>query len=161
MKYAARLFANMLDYAQRLTADLSDADLAKRPAEGMNPPAWILGHLVLVADSAVMLLGGEGVCPPEWRTWFGKDSVPLAAGGPQLSKNELMTRLAERHSEVDRLLAKGVAPARLDEPNPREHLRAALPTVGHFLTHMLTTHPGTHLGQLSAWRRAVGLPSVK
>ena len=160
VKYAARMFANMLGYAQRLTADLTDDDLQKRPFEGMNPPAWILGHLVLVADGAVMLLGGEGTCPPEWRPWFGKDSIPLAAGAPQSTKAELMAMLAARHAEVDRLLAKGVTQARLDEPNPREHLRATLPTVGDFLTHMLTTHPATHLGQLSAWRRAIGKPAV-
>jgi hypothetical protein len=28
------------------------------------------------------------------------------------------------------------------------------------LLHLITTHPMLHLGQLSAWRRAMGLPGV-
>jgi hypothetical protein len=34
------------------------------------------------------------------------------------------------------------------------------PTVADMIAHLMTTHPCVHLGQLSAWRRYYGLPSV-
>ena len=39
-------------------------------------------------------------------------------------------------------------------------LRESLTTVGELVAHLMTTHPAFHLGQLSTWRRANGLPSV-
>jgi len=41
-----------------------------------------------------------------------------------------------------------------------ELVKAALPTVGDLLLHVMTAHPMLHLGQLSAWRRLMGLGSV-
>ena len=48
------------------------------------------------------------------------------------------------------------APNRL----PIRFLLRHLPTVGDLLAHLLTTHSAYHLGQLSTWRRAAGLPEV-
>jgi hypothetical protein len=35
-----------------------------------------------------------------------------------------------------------------------------LPTVADLATFLLTGHMGVHLGQLSAWRRMIGLPAM-
>jgi uncharacterized damage-inducible protein DinB len=43
---------------------------------------------------------------------------------------------------------------------PPERFRSRFPTAGHVALHMLTNHEAVHLGQLSAWRRALGLPPV-
>ena len=41
---------------------------------------------------------------------------------------------------------------------PNERVRAYMPTIGDFAVIMMTTHEAGHLGQVTAWRRAMGLP---
>jgi hypothetical protein len=50
----------------------------------------------------------------------------------------------------------------MSEPHTLElrFLKGPLPTVGDLLAHLMTTHEAAHLGQLSAWRRLLGLPGV-
>jgi hypothetical protein len=50
-------------------------------------------------------------------------------------------------------------PEALARPAP-ERMRSRFPTVANVLLGLMTSHFASHLGQLSAWRRAVGLPSV-
>jgi hypothetical protein len=48
----------------------------------------------------------------------------------------------------------------LAKPHPNEQSRGRLPTIGAAITFYLTGHTMSHLGQVSAWRRCMGLPSV-
>jgi uncharacterized damage-inducible protein DinB len=81
---------------------------------------------------------------------------PAAAGYP--AKAVLLKAYEEAHQ---RLVAAALAatPEQLQELPP-ERFRSRFPTLGHVMLHMLTNHQAVHLGQLSAWRRALGLPSV-
>jgi len=47
----------------------------------------------------------------------------------------------------------------LAQPAP-ERMRSRFATVGQMIYGLMTAHEATHLGQFSAWRRAIGLPSV-
>lgn len=160
MKYEPRLFALMFDYTRRLTADLTDADMTHVPVPGMNPPGWLLAHLALSADMAAKVVGAETSCPADWVPWFGPHSTPLAEGAPTPRKNELLSLIETTYARVNSALEKGVAADKLAAPNPIEFIRGVLPTAGDLLAHLLTTHVATHLGQLSAWRRAAGKKAV-
>jgi len=47
------------------------------------------------------------------------------------------------------------------EPNPLEgRIAEFLPTIGIMVNFMANSHHMMHLGQLSAWRRAIGLGPV-
>ena len=43
-------------------------------------------------------------------------------------------------------------------PNPLDSTRTRFPTLGDFACYIMTGHLGYHLGQLSGWRGAAGLP---
>jgi len=45
----------------------------------------------------------------------------------------------------------------LAQPAP-ERMRSRFATVGQMIYGLMTAHEATHLGQFSAWRRAIGLP---
>ncbi|MEX2217900.1 MAG: DinB family protein [Phycisphaerales bacterium] len=50
---------------------------------------------------------------------------------------------------------------RLREPNPREgRMREMFPTLGGLLMFYMTSHMMMHIGQISAWRRCMGLGPV-
>jgi uncharacterized damage-inducible protein DinB len=48
----------------------------------------------------------------------------------------------------------------LDEPFPVESYRVIFPTIRHALTQVLAGHTAYHIGQVTIWRRAMGLPSM-
>ena len=47
-----------------------------------------------------------------------------------------------------------------DRANPFDSMAETLPTLADLLSYLLSTHEAMHLGQLSAWRRQLGLPAV-
>ena len=152
------LYAFVLHYCRLLVGDINDARLAEQPAAGMNHPAWVLGHLAIAADYAAILLGGGKALDETWHARFGPGSVVTAERAAYPAKAELLAAVAAGHERVDQAAA-AVSAERLARPQRRlfpEHF----PTVGDMAAHLMTTHPCIHLGQLSAWRRLVGLPSV-
>lgn len=152
------LYAFVLQYSQMLTNDIEDEQLADLPAAGANHPAWILGHLAICTDYAAKLVGLPRACPVEWHKMFGPGSKAIADRAAYPRKSELLKALADGHERVTAGVAKA-DPEAMRQPQSlifQEHF----PTVADMIAHLMTTHPCVHLGQLSAWRRFHGLPSV-
>lgn len=147
----------MQAYGDSLCADIPAEDFCKQPVAGMNHPAWTLGHLAFAADRHSRYAGGEPQLT-DWETLFGLGSQPSDDPTVYPSKEQL---IAAWHAANDRLLAaiESADPARFEEPT-QGPLGEALPTVGDFLTFSMTAHTSMHLGQLSAWRRAMGKPAM-
>ena len=80
---------------------------------------------------------------------------PNAYGSPEACLAEL--------ARVHALLAgsfEAADDALLSSPFPKEEWRSFFPTLGDMAFYMLCHHEGYHLGQLSQWRRAVGMAPV-
>lgn len=136
-----------------LVADIADDDFCRQPVAGMNHPAWILGHLAYALDRHATFVGAQQHYA-DWQDLFGKGSTPTDDASKYPAKEEL---IAAWHGAIDRVIAgvQAATPEELAKPN--EYVRPeALPTLGDFLTFSMTGHTATHLGQLSAWRRADG-----
>ena len=147
-----------LDYAQRLVADVDDDKFADQPAPGMNHPAWILGHLATTNDFVVNMLGGDAtVCPEAWSPLFTQGTTPEPDRSKYPSKNELLAALDQGHTNLAATL-QAADDDTLAKENPVEGMRPLAPTIGDLATFICTIHEMLHLGQLSAWRRASGLP---
>ena len=146
----------LLGYARLMTADVPDERLAEQPSPGVNHPAWILGHLAYSADGAVGTLGGEKTLTGVWIDCYGPGSRLSALRTDYPAKEELLQVLEERFEQA-RQLTRAVRPERVALPNPNTRLKARLPTVRDAVAFLLTGHLGVHLGQLSAWRRMIGL----
>jgi hypothetical protein len=93
-----------------------------------------------------------------WKELFAIGAKPLSDPKSYPSKAKLLAALEDGHSRFTAAM-KGVTPEILSQPAP-ERVRNRLPTLGHLLIALLTSHEAGHLGQLSAWRRAIGLPPV-
>jgi hypothetical protein len=156
-----KLYDFMLGYCKLLTRDIDDARMADSPAPGVNHPAWILTHLALATDYAARLLGEQPKCPEAWHKKCGPGSKLSPNRGDYASKQELLAALEAGHARVNAAAAR-VTEEALNRPHSVEIpiLKQLLPTVGELLAHLMTTHAGIHLGQLSLWRRTMGLPSV-
>jgi len=105
------------------------------------------------------LLGGTKTLSPEWSALFNPGSKLTAVRGNYPSRDELVQSLEERF-ETARKLAAAATPEQVSAPTPNPRLKDKLPRVGDVITLLLTGHLGMHLGQLSAWRRMIGLPPL-
>ena len=148
-----------LAYARRLVADLAEEQMTVQPAPGMNHAAWVLGHLACSGDLVGGLIGNTPVCPPEWQQLFDWNSTPKAGSAQYPSKAELLAALEAVHGGIAASLP-AVPASRWTEPMPIDEIRGLLPTLGDGFVFVMTAHENMHLGQLSAWRRAQGMPRV-
>lgn len=152
---------NQLGYASALLDDLTDDQFILRPDGKMNHPAWIVGHIGAYHPVIVQLLVGEPVIDPKDDPLFGfAGHGPLDELAPYGSKRELVDRFAEGHEQVAQalLLAK---PEDFKRRPSLERWAKQYPTVEFMLPDLLLHHESLHIGQLSIWRRAAGLPGVK
>jgi hypothetical protein len=146
----------LLGYAGSMLAEIADERLAEQPLPGVNHPAWILGHLAYSGDGAVGVLGGEKTMSKEWILRFAGGSKLSAVRTDYPTKREL-SRVLEERFDTARQLAAAANPERIALPNPNPRLKDGLPTVRDAVAFLLTGHLALHLGQLSAWRRMIGL----
>ncbi len=153
-----------LRYAKQLVADIPDEKLCVQPkglpAEvRMNHGAWVLGHLASTAAFVAGMVGEKVPVPQSWEKLFGWGSKPGSDPREYPGKAEMLRVLEEGQAKIAAAIEKLPA-SRWDEPFPTEEMRSFVPTLGDGVVFLMTAHAGTHLGQLSAWRRAQGLPSV-
>lgn len=151
-------------YLGRLVGDLDDgvqsAGWFAQPVAGrtINHPAWIVCHLTLYRRVILDLLRGTPFDDPIDAP-FGRGSKVSADPAAHPSPADMRGQAERLHVEV--LAALDAVPAeRFEAPNPLPRWRELHPRVGEQLVTLIVKHESFHLGQLSAWRRAMGLPSV-
>lgn len=146
-------------YAKKLVADIPEEKMCLQPAPGMNHAAWQLGHLAFVFDSMIKVFSVKGTMSAEWYELFKAGSQPHSDRSKYPAKDALLREYEQNFRRLVDAVASA-APETFDREFPNPKLRTMLPTIGVAMVHVLTTHQGIHLGQLSAWRRALGMPSV-
>lgn len=144
--------------------DVPDERFAAQPAcadHAMpNHPAWILGHLVFAMDNLARHLGGDVSREKDaWGERFGGGTTPVEDASAYPAKAELIDAFRDAAATL-RSTLQSVDEATFDEAIEDERIRAIFPTNGRFTLHVLLCEVAFHTGQLSAWRRAQGLPSV-
>lgn len=147
-----------IDSYQRLTADIPDERMAEQPVEGINHPAWLIGHVLPYNGVIAALLRGESFENP-WNAPCGKSSSPTTDRSAYSGKESLIRELVagyERAAEVITQAPREAWTSTFDHPEWGKQFDSVAPAV----TFLTTTHLALHLGQLSAWRRAAGLPRV-
>lgn len=157
-------------YAERLLKGIRNEDFARFARPGGTPvasnhPAFIVGHLGLYPAQVLRLLGrpaGPAAVPEGWEALF-KNGVECRddADGRIYPKMEALTHwFFEGYRAALGALAQA-DDALLSGPNPVEgRMRELFPTLGALLAFYIAGHTQSHLGQLSAWRRMMGLPAA-
>ena len=153
------IYAFDLSYLKMLVDEIPEENLCRQPGGIMNHPAWTLPHLVTGAEFAAKLLGLEPSMPEDWWTKYGRGSRPVDDASAYPSRAEALAALEKQHARVSEAL-EGVDPTLLEQTMPNEEFRQIMPTIGDGLMFLLATHEAGHLGQITAWRRAMELPLV-
>lgn len=151
-----------LDYGPKLVSDLTEEQLVAQPAVNLelpsNHPAWIFSHLnVYLPIIAAIILGEEFPDPKEHR--FGMQSKPQSDRSIYPTKQELVDEFVRGHQQVIELL-QSADDSVFENPIRLERWKNAMPHAGIALPYLMLNHENNHLGQISAWRRIQGFPSV-
>lgn len=152
-----KVLKTMQAYADTLLSDLKPVEMCLQPTPGGNHAAWIVGHLAVAADTHSQYAGAARRLE-SWDPLFGMGSSPTSLPEDYPSKNDLIGGWHQANERIA-TAAQGADPALLGRPT-QGPLAATLPTVADFLAFSMTGHTATHLGQLSAWRRAIGRPPL-
>ena len=150
------------DYAQRLVADLTEAQMTAQPAPSdstpSNHPAWVLSHLNAYLPVIQSLIRNETFEDPKNHP-FGMLSKPEADASIYADKESLLKEWVEGHEAVRQLL-QSADDSIFENDTLLERWKGPMPKVGIALPYVMLCHENIHLGQLSAWRRIQGMPSV-
>jgi len=151
----------MLGYAD-LVAQGVPADRFARMPEGVqtNHPAFVYGHLAIYPDRMLAMIDREELAQPDERfdALFaaGEECRDDPEGTIYPPMDEILGRFRERHEAAISAIAS-VPDEVLYRPNPNERMASRFPTIGAAITFLLGGHAMMHLGQVSAWRRMMGL----
>ena len=149
-----------MNYGRALLKDVNAADFAKLPMPNFNHPAFVYGHLAVSANFMLELLGrddGKIEIPfdPEPYT---PSATCVEQDGRYAGMDVTVESFFSAHDSVLAVLP-GVDPEVFAQANPVEGFSNMMPRIGDAITFMCCSHTMLHLGQVSMWRRAMGLGS--
>ena len=158
-----------LVYHQRLTADVPDEKFASLARVGdvvidANHPAFIAGHLSIYPNRIVSELGGDAsaIMPTAHYDELFSPSASCV-DDPDCSiypgKAELIERLVASYEAAIEALEAAPNSA-FEQENSNENMRGKFASVGAMHGFYVGGHFMMHMGQLSTWRRVLGMPAA-
>lgn len=159
LNHVIYLYGFNLAYAKKLVADVTPEQLCQQPGGVVNHPAWSLGHLSVSSDYLLKFLGKDSLLPVGWEARFKTGGVPTANVSDYPTKDEMVSTLDRMHKQVVEAV-KATGLETFNEPHPDENKRTYFPTKGDLIIFLMTAHEMDHLGQVAAWRRAMGIGSA-
>jgi hypothetical protein len=153
-------FAYSLNYLREQVADVRADEMVAQPNGIMNHPAWVVGHLTYTCQLLGGVIGISEWLPNDWAERYGTGSAPQADSRLYETKDELLKILADAQSRINKAVER-LDEAELNAPFPDESYLEVFPTIRHALTQVLVGHTANHVGQVSLWRRAMGLPPMR
>ncbi len=151
-------------YAKQLIADVPQEKMHVKPSLGLdNHPAFTIGHLVTAYANLMNNLTGEFILAPGFKEVFlrngpGDPTLPNEDVSVYPSKEELIRELDSQHDRLVNYL-ENISQEKLNEKFDWR-LAAHFPTYGNRIMFLCVNHYAMHLGQLAAWRRAMGFDSA-
>ena len=164
IEYIIKQYDFNLEYARALVHDLTGDQMTVIPTDGLeNHPAFTLGHLVSGSALLAEDLGGEFEMPDNWADLFlrkgpGDPRKPDPDKRKYPTKHLLLRELEDQHNKVKSLL-NNIDIKKLSE-SIKWRFSSYMPTLLDIIVFMCVNHEAMHLGQLAAWRRAMGLNSA-
>lgn len=148
-----------LGYALALAEDIPEERWAEIAIEGATHPAFIYGHLAIYPNRILAgFMGREDLvmeCPFDASNLeAGNDCTSDASCYP--AKSVVMPYFKSAYERVLETVPE-LSEERIEAENPIEGFREKLPLAGAAIAFMVNNHIMMHMGQVSHWRRAIGL----
>lgn len=160
-------------YGEKLAAGIAPDQFARKPrfnnaggetVVNCNHPAFVFGHLSLYPARVLGFLGldtSKAAAPAHYGDLFraGVECKDDPEGTIYPKMAELMSMYLRSHDAAFEAIAT-LSDSAMAAPTTEEKLKANFPVTGHAVLFLLNNHATMHLGQISTWRRCMGLPGV-
>lgn len=155
-------------YAQSMLKDITPQQFARLATQNgapvqSNHPAFVYGHLSTYPAKILAVLGQPKLDnPPNFDELFvnGKPCLDDPAGTIYPAMHAIVAHYNAGYDAAMAAVAKA-SDADFAKPNPAEgRMKELFPTLGDLINFLLGGHQMSHLGQISAWRRFMGLGSA-
>lgn len=156
-------------YSTLMLQGVEAASAAKKPVgQGgkiidTNTPSFVFGHLALYPARIFTLLGHDGThiaAPEAWHELFKAGAVCLDDGSAKYPALNVLTEHYFRSMDAAIELLDRTPDVMLLSQHPDEKARVNWPCIGAAFNFLLGGHVMVHMGQLSAWRRCMGLAAA-
>ena len=137
----------------KLLGDITEEQMITQVGTFENHPAWQIGHLANTTNFLASQIGGVEYVSSDK---YGMGSVPTTNRADYPSKEELLADLAKGHELIFELLGK-LTKEDLNAETKDEGFRQMAPTVADAILFIGVSHEQMHVGQIMAWRKAMGL----
>jgi len=155
LRYQARLMRDVV----RLCIDgITHEQSVVQPRPAGNCVNWILGHLLVVYNQVLPLIGQEAVVTEGTLTRYARGSAPITRASEALLFHDVICAWDEVCARVDAGLAT-LTPHHLDAVVPEGPTGDPYETLGSLLATVLF-HQAYHAGQLGVLRRIIGMPAA-
>jgi len=151
-----------LGYGELLLKDIPADKFAHMPHPTLNHPAFNFGHLSIYPNRLLTMIGRADLVKekPGYFELFQAGSCCVEKAGHYPAKDEIAGYYVERYSAIAKLLPT-LNDGIFDGENPMEgRMKEMFPQIGLAFNFLLNNHHMMHLGQVSAWRRCVGMGSA-
>ncbi|MBL8999668.1 MAG: DinB family protein [Phycisphaerae bacterium] len=156
-------------YTEKLLVGIGADQAARKPRVGgaiidTNHPAFIMGHLGLYLARLMTITGQDPApvaAPAEWEALFKAGAE--CCDDPEGAVYPAFGALTSHYfSATERAIAtlRTLPDSILLQPTPDEKARQNFPFVGVLVNFLLNNHVMMHMGQISVWRRCMGMPSA-
>ncbi len=158
-------------YADRLVKGITPEMAARKPRWGYdgkeidtNHATFVLGHL-MIYPARIYTLAGKDAKPvavePRLEALFkaGATCVDDPHAGIYPHWEKICSQFFSSYDKAIEVAGK-MDDKLLATPHPDPAVRERFPTVGAATNFLINNHVMMHLGQLSTWRRAMGLPAA-
>ena len=156
-----------LGYAERLRSDIAAAQFARFARNGddvivSNHPAFVYGHLSLYPARIIEQLGEDASAwsaSEAFNAVFSKDATCKddPDGSIYPAMEEIVTKFTSSY-EAARDVLRAADDEKFHATNPQGgRMQELFPTLGSMHAFYAGGHFMIHMGQLSAWRRMIGL----
>ena len=159
MKPVLYSFAYALDYFRDLVADVPEREMSAQRGGIVNHSSWLVGHLIFSCQELAAVVGVPPWLPRDWAKRYGPGSAPESDASAYVSKQVALDMLREAQTRLVQAI-ETLGDEDLDRQFPQESLRDIFPTVRHALTQVMIGHTAYHIGQMSVWRKSMGLPPI-
>ena len=154
----ARMLA---DFGTMLAADIDPEKFADRCGTSINHPAFTLGHCTYYLGIAANTLGASIGCGPDEKRLYAIGVECVDTPGTYPAKDDVLAAYTARCGEVAEFL-ESCEDAAFEAPNEDGPFEDRFDSKGQVAAFMVLVHTSFHLGQISGWRRAVGMgPAMK
>ncbi len=159
-----------ISYAERLLRDVAAADFARFARPGgqtveSNHPAFIFGHLSLYGPRIIGDLGGDLTAvrsPDSFQCLFSKSAKCQDDPGGTIYPNmdTVVDKFLSNYRAAEEMLRGTDDATFLQENLAGGRLTELFPTIGAMHAFYVSGHFMGHLGQMSAWRRMMGMEAA-